>query len=1437
MEIKPLTTGADSGAAFTGGSGNDTFNSVIGTDGLVANGTTLNPGDNLTGGAGSDTLTINISGTNSSDTAQALASVTLTGIETVAINNYEARTSGTSSIDLSLASGVATVAQTGSSASGDTSVTGLKSLVAAKMQYGSGDLSLTYADTAVSGSADVQSLELMSITGGTFTAQATSSGGVETVAITSLGGTRNVLTAVTNATSLKNITVSGDTAVTLGTLGAAVTTLNASANTGGVTATLSSTTTTAITGSSGADSFTTGTVLTTGSVNAGDGADTLVTTADAVVLTSALGAKYTNFETLNISNTSALTTAAGTHTDRAQDVSLISGVTKIGLSALVLTQAPEFGTDADGDGIPDTVNNDNADTAVSVTFSNLSSTVKDLTISGLSYTDTDSTSKLEANIPGTAVNDGITVTLAATLASNTAADDITVTLGTSTAAAGNSLTGTAATDGLALTVQLNNFETVKIVSQGAANAINTLNATELKSLTVTGSKDLTIGTLAGNTATSTIDASAMTGALIMSDNNSATASTITGGSGSDTLWGGSKADRIDGGSGNDSVVGADGNDTVIGGSGNDSINAGGGVDNVDAGDGDDQIYVTTATDFIGLAAAETVIGGAGNDTLTISQSATAITITAADLLGLSGVDRISLSGTSLAGSITLSDAVYTANGVSNLKVLDGDATQGSLTVNAAALTGSNAITVTANTATGVNDTLTGGAGDDTFIFSTTAGLESTDTVVGGAGTDTISLTATANVTADLSGVRTVERVVTTGNAGNVVITVGSDSVLAASTTLTVDASSVTNGTNTLNYTGSGITAATKAQNVTGTAAADTIIGGGGNDVLTGGDGADTITGGGGIDNISGGNGADFFDVGTATDFIGLTAPETVAGGAGTDTLRFAAGTGATVAATDLAGLTSVEVIQTLDTTGSFSVTLTDAVYASDGVTSLTVNAAAMTSGNLSVSASGLSAANAITVTRTTTGADGGDSIVLGAGNDALAVYSDILAAGTTTLTGGTGSDTITITHGADTRTMTALVTGFEKIAFATASVANTISLTTNDANVAAGVTFTVDASNRTAATTFVGTAEADGKFSIVGGSGADILTGGALADTITGGVGVDTITGGLGADVLTGGADSADVFVFAMPTTGSSAYTSVQSNGSNTDSITDFVTGTDKIQIDLNYFQIASAVTVDATVQTARAGTSLIQDNLSGNRGQAVYDTVGSALYVNVNADNLLTTSDYKININPAATATATIADGDINFVITGGTGADTITAGGGADTIDGGAGADSITGGAGADSIIGGAGADTLTGGTQADTFVFANTSTGTPTGTNFDTITDYVSGTDIISFGATNIVKFATAVTAASGTAGVTVTTGVTSFNAADNTLALKVTAIASALGTAAAGNALIFQDGTDSYLYITDGTAGAGSTDVLVKLTGITGTGADELVLTTGAITSLQ
>jgi Ca2+-binding RTX toxin-like protein len=75
------------------------------------------------------------------------------------------------------------------------------------------------------------------------------------------------------------------------------------------------------------------------------------------------------------------------------------------------------------------------------------------------------------------------------------------------------------------------------------------------------------------------------------------------------------------------------------------------------------------------------------------------------------------------------------------------------------------------------------------------------------------------------------------------------------------------------------------------------------------------------------------------------------------------------------------------------------------------------------------------------------------------------------------------------------------------------------------------------------------------------------------------------------------------------------------------------------------------------------------------------------------------------------------------------LNGGTGSDQIRGGALGDTINGGTGDDKIAGGAGVDILTGGSGSDTFRFANAASS-GTGANADRITDFVSGTDKMSF-----------------------------------------------------------------------------------------------------------
>jgi hypothetical protein len=176
---------------------------------------------------------------------------------------------------------------------------------------------------------------------------------------------------------------------------------------------------------------------------------------------------------------------------------------------------------------------------------------------------------------------------------------------------------------------------------------------------------------------------------------------------------------------------------------------------------------------------------------------------------------------------------------------------------------------------------------------------------------------------------------------------------------------------------------------------------------------------------------------------------------------------------------------------------------------------------------------------------------------------------------------------------------------------------------------------------------------------------------------------------------------------------------------------------------VLTAVTVNAVRATAGAGITEAQASLTGERGQYVYDTTASKLYVNVNADNLLTALDYSININAASTATATVANTDINFIVTGTSSADTITTDGGADTINMGQG-DSVNGGAGVDTFAFAAvtTASTITGGAGADVITLA---AGTNSGLQIGDTDGFT-----LSGGTINTVTFTTALAATTITGG---------------------------------------------------------------------------------------
>jgi Ca2+-binding RTX toxin-like protein len=300
---------------------------------------------------------------------------------------------------------------------------------------------------------------------------------------------------------------------------------------------------------------------------------------------------------------------------------------------------------------------------------------------------------------------------------------------------------------------------------------------------------------------------------------------------------------------------------------------------------------------------------------------------------------------------------------------------------------------------------------------------------------------------------------------------------------------------------------------------------------------------------------------------------------------------------------------------------------------------------------------------------------------------------------------------------------------------------------------------------------ATGSSTITGSNGPDVFLGGTGNDVFNGGSDEDTFTGGAGNDNLTGGTND-DTFNI----------------DAGTDTITDLQAG--------DVFVVSAGATLNATVAQEYTATAASR-NLGGGQGNAVFT-------VSQNADF----ADFSlVTVANAATQGLTINSESIF-------GGSTITGSAGNDIINGQRvlnAAETLIGGAGDDTITGGVGVDNLTGGTGSDTFGFYAGASRLPSATAFDVITDFGAG-DVLDFDGA-------ALTADLGTGtGLTVVAGLVTAGAAD--LAAFVTELGNST-TTTAGSTLLYRSGADTYVFISDGAAGLGNNDVLIRITGIAAT----------------
>ena len=451
------------------------------------------------------------------------------------------------------------------------------------------------------------------------------------------------------------------------------------------------------------------------------------------------------------------------------------------------------------------------------------------------------------------------------------------------------------------------------------------------------------------------------------------------------------------------------------------------------------------------------------------------------------------------------------------------------------------------------------------------------------------------------------------------------------------------------------------------------------------------------------------------------------------------------------------------------------------------------------------------------------------------------------------------------------VTGFD----ATAGVTNTITIKGAAAKVSIGTldgaVDVVDASGLTAGglTATLSAAAAATSVKFTGGAGNDVITSagvllaaGASVDAGAGTADRLVLTAAIAAD--TAGKASAALYkgFEELQVTGATQDVSIFTGSTINKLVVSGVAGVTGVSAAqaANIQAIASG-TYTVGVKDASVNGNLDTVHITADDGVATTSTIVLTTPAlagvetlqltandNVTVSNLtLATALTSIKLDGAGTISLTTGAVDLaaNSVIdaSAATGAVTINAaaaqtnvttglsikgGAGNDVLIGTAQADVINGGAGNDSIAGGGGADVLTGGAGTNTFVF-----GTPVTAAAVTVAakaaDLIAGAAVITdwtAGTANKIDFADAlsVTAHSaaavvGTASVSAT-GLTTFAAADNTLALKLVALTTATAGDAAGTAAVFTDSGNTYVFVNTDTTGTNA-DTLIQLTGVTAT----------------
>ncbi|MEX6509205.1 DUF4214 domain-containing protein [Jiella sp. M17.18] len=500
-----LTTGVDN---IAGTAANDTIVGTVSQSGGNDN-STLQSGDVIKGGAGTDTLRV----TSNAATANPIVP-TMTGVENVELDQFNAN----NNYNFVNSDGIKTL--TLANGNGAANVQGLHNIVDLVVSNTTGGgLNVNYTGSSVAGTADVQNVSLnnasadLTVGGSTFVAVT----GIEKMAVAATG-TNNV--ALFGDNSLNTITVAGAGKVNVvNTLGTNVTTFDASASTGNVSAVFAAGGDVTATGGSGNDFFNFNTGLTTGDhVNGGSGTDTVSVSNNAA---------YDYSSATNVAPLNALTSIEHLEFDGAGGV-ILNGTT------LTNTTITQFDFNTAGN---DTFNN--AGSVATYAFDTLNHGSAAFNLSGTNTT-------LDLALLGTngtaAANDGTNADVdnitIRTSGAGAATTPVTVHLASNGDLADSLLTGGA--------FDPSHFNQTGVIDAAAGSTFNIDGA---GNLAMGVANDGTVS--AGFAHNATINASALTGNLIVSGSDFAG---TAGAGGVNTAATNTGVDTINLGSGDDIVA-------------------------------------------------------------------------------------------------------------------------------------------------------------------------------------------------------------------------------------------------------------------------------------------------------------------------------------------------------------------------------------------------------------------------------------------------------------------------------------------------------------------------------------------------------------------------------------------------------------------------------------------------------------------------------------------------------------------------------------------------------------------------------------------------------------------------------------------------------------------------------------------------------------------